>query len=100
MSRIVIDELELRLAMLQANETQVRGEYLAHHDALTGLPNRFMLLDRAKQALLHVQRRGTPIGMLVLDFDAFKAVNDSLGHAVGDELLTGQNDAVLTVGTG
>ncbi|MFD1732859.1 EAL domain-containing protein [Deinococcus malanensis] len=97
LAAIVIDELELRLAMLQAKEAQVRSEYLAHHDALTGLPNRLMLLDRAKQALLHAQRHGTPVGMLVLDLDAFKTVNDSLGHAVGDELLKAVGKRLCTV---
>ncbi len=61
--------------------------YLAHHDPLTDLPNRALLLDRLERAVLSAQRHENDVGVLLLDLDRFKEVNDTLGHETGDLLL-------------
>ena len=62
-------------------------QHQAHHDPLTGLPNRVLLADRFQQALAASARTGTPAGLMVIDLDRFKDINDTLGHGCGDQLL-------------
>lgn len=69
----------------KAQEDRIR--HLAQHDFLTGLPNRALLEDRLKQAVPLAQRNGTRLGVMFLDLDRFKIINDSLGHETGDALL-------------
>jgi len=64
-----------------------RVEYLGLHDALTGLPNRRLLLERCQHALTELGARGNGAALACIDLDAFKVVNDSLGHGVGDLVL-------------
>src|SRR6185503_19022424 len=78
---------DLRRAAVQLQHDARRLEFLAHHDTLTGLPNRAMFAERAREALAHARRHGRNAAFLFLDLDNFKAVNDRLGHEVGDALL-------------
>ena len=71
-------------AQKQADE---RIQYMAHFDALTGLPNRTQLDARAKYAISLAQRKQEPLALMFLDIDNFKDINDTLGHSVGDTLL-------------
>lgn len=67
--------------------SQERLDHLAHHDALTGLPNRLLFNATLEQALHRSERHKQRVGLLFLDLDRFKHVNDTLGHAIGDKLL-------------
>ena len=64
-----------------------RLSYLAHHDVLTDLPNRTLFNDRLSQAMIEAHRHGRRVGVLLLDLDRFKNINDTLGHETGDRLL-------------
>jgi diguanylate cyclase (GGDEF)-like protein len=84
-------------------QAEERLAHLALHDPLTGLANRSLLMDRIAQALAGSARRGSQVGVLYVDLDRFKAVNDSLGHATGDMVLVAAaqriSDAIRPVDT-
>jgi diguanylate cyclase (GGDEF)-like protein/PAS domain S-box-containing protein len=70
-------------------DAEDRLAHAALHDALTGLPNRTLILNRAEQMLARARRQHTPVAALFLDLDDFKDINDTLGHEAGDQLLAG-----------
>lgn len=73
------------LAKLKASQSEMA--HMAHHDVLTGLPNRTLLADRLSHAIARANRHGTRLGLLYIDLDRFKPINDKLGHKAGDEAL-------------
>ncbi len=68
-------------------EAERRIEFLAHYDSLTKLPNRALFQDRLQRALIIADRNKTKVGLMFLDLDKFKSINDTLGHLAGDQLL-------------
>ena len=80
--------MTLRKRVFQLEQELVQIQHFAYHDELTGLPNRSLLKDRLNQALKHANRKKTQVGLLLLDLDGFKHINDTLGHCAGDKLLT------------
>ncbi|MGQ0508973.1 MAG: diguanylate cyclase domain-containing protein [Betaproteobacteria bacterium] len=75
--------------------SEARIQRVAHHDSLTGLPNRLLFNDRLQQALAQAKRNSRQFALLYLDLDRFKPVNDSFGHAIGDELLVNAGARLL-----
>jgi diguanylate cyclase (GGDEF)-like protein len=80
-------EAERRRAHDELDRQQEELSFMATHDSLTGLPNRALIIDRLGHMLGRSRRNRTPVAALFIDLDNFKSINDSLGHAAGDELL-------------
>ena len=84
---LIIDTIEAQTLAEENEKAKVEMTHLAQHDALTGLPNRILLNDRLAQAIALARRQSKQFAVMFLDLDRFKDINDSLGHAVGDQLL-------------
>lgn len=78
----------------QLQRSREELQYQALHDPLTGLPNMTLFMDRMEHAIARSNRKGTPFSVLYLDLDGFKAVNDTLGHEAGDELLVAVSERI------
>ena len=87
-----LEEIQDLTTAFQEMQAQVSSreqhlDHITHHDSLTGLPNRVLFHDRLDQALLHADRHNRLLGIMFLDLDNFKTINDGLGHETGDLLL-------------
>ncbi|MDB5814239.1 MAG: diguanylate cyclase [Rhodocyclales bacterium] len=80
--------------LTERKQIEERIQHVAHHDSLTGLPNRLLFNDRLAQAIVASKRDSSQFALLYLDLDHFKPVNDSLGHNAGDELLKSVADRI------
>jgi diguanylate cyclase (GGDEF)-like protein len=86
---------QLQREVLCARTRAAQAEHQARHDALTGLPNRRLLFTRLTEALAEAERNNSLVGVVLLDLDGFKLVNDRLGHATGDAVLVRVAQALL-----
>src|SRR3979490_142053 len=86
-SRLIDANRRLKVEIADREESQARSQYLAHHDSLTGLGNRLLFKEQLEEALKDVSIAPHPLAVLFLDLDGFMALNDTLGHSIGDLLL-------------
>ncbi len=85
--RLVVATITAQTMTETAEAITAQMSYMAEHDFLTGLPNRYLLTDRLAQSIALAQRHSKKVALLYLDIDNFKRINDSLGHEIGDQLL-------------
>ncbi len=83
----ITSALALAFEIDKRKQVESTLDYQAHHDTLTGLPNRALFMDRLEQAIKKAKRRGNKLAVLFIDLDRFKEINDSLGHQMGDRVL-------------
>ena len=79
--------VSVRTDITESRRNQARAEFLANHDPLTALPNRRLLEDRLRQALIQARRKQNMVALMMVDLDRFKIINDSFGHRFGDAVL-------------
>ena len=96
-SELVITLKELANQITLRKQANDRIEQIMYWDSLTGLPNHMMLVDRVRQAINLAKRIEKKIGILYLDLDGFKMINDTLGHSIGDELLKAVADRITNL---
>ncbi|KQV81046.1 diguanylate cyclase [Massilia sp. Root351] len=94
---LVITALQAQTMTEEVQLAKDQMVHMVHHDFLTGLPNRALLMERLAQAIAIARRQGTRLAVLFADLDRFKVVNDSLGHAAGDLLLQTVSKRLLQV---
>ena len=87
LTRTLVHAIERHRTLQALTQAKRKHQFLATHDTLTELPNRYWFMDQLDRLLARSQRSNTPIAVFFIDLDGFKAINDNLGHAIGDELL-------------
>jgi diguanylate cyclase (GGDEF)-like protein len=86
-TELVLANRRLQDEIVERERSEAKSHYIAHHDALTGLPNRVLFQQQLNGALGDIGRNGGSLAILFLDLDGFKHINDTMGHSVGDDLL-------------
>jgi len=84
---LVVGLMGITREINELKRTELNLQHLATHDSLTGLPNRYLMIDRLSQTMAHAERMATAFAVLFIDIDGFKAINDVRGHDFGDEVL-------------
>jgi diguanylate cyclase (GGDEF)-like protein len=84
---LVVASVNAQVVAEAVERVMVHLSHMAEHDLLTNLPNRSLLADRLVQSILFAKRQGSNLALMFLDIDHFKRINDSMGHAIGDQLL-------------
>jgi len=89
-------QTDLQSSLKILEDQRIQLDYQANHDALTGLPNRVLFMDRLTQSVISAKKNSKYVAVLFVDLDNFKEINDSLGHHVGDKVLVSISQKILT----